>query len=137
MDLFVFSSVCNARSLDHQVFFLLFFFYKVRHVKQGKWLVPVFEKRFRWVRVFWQKSYPLRYICFFAWTRKCQRSFSFSQNQRLGKIWFLIYSPKFSRLIRMKESLDYNFSQISWKNNSWLLQVSVIRHVWTCQNDDK
>ena len=44
--LFIFPSVCNARSLCHQFFSI--FFHKVRQRKVKKFQILVFEKKFGW-----------------------------------------------------------------------------------------
>ena len=131
MALFMFSFVCNARSLDHQ--FFLFFLCKVSHPNVRIVMDPSFWKKLQIglacpkVRFleFWKKSYSFRYTSSLQYRSAKKKNFFFDvlQKQHVCKkcgSWVMVQKPQ----IRMQDSLSYNTSQKTWdmKLNSriWL-----------------
>ena len=104
MALFMFSFVCNARSLDHQ--FFLFFLCKVSHPNVRIVMDPSFWKKLQIglacpkVRFleFWKKSYSFRYTSSLQYRSAKKKYFfwRFTKTACLQKMWFLSYGPKTS-----------------------------------------
>ena len=147
---FLFPFAWNARSLDHQCF--LFFSMKFHIIKWEKWRIPIFANKFRGLGLeglkvpkirflgFWQKSYPFTYT-FLLQYEVPMFFFTFYQNNMFAIIWFLSYDPKTSecriftpQYLTKNWGIKLNFG--IWlevrESISWLLQVGMLRHAWTC-----
>ena len=136
--LFVFQFIC----------IFLFFPMKFHIIKQEKWRIPVFERKFRWVSYgglkkflgFQQKSYPFRYA-FLLQYKSANGFMAFCKNKMFVKNLVLeLWSKNLKtnqnggsfKLQCPTKNLRYNFGydQRSKKalNITWMLQVGVLSH---------
>ena len=136
LDLFAFLSVWNARSLDHQVFLNLFRWSYAAQSKKNDG--SPLRKKLRWARrapkirflCFQQKSYLLRYICFFALIRKCQWFFNFLQKQHVWEksgSWVMVEKPQGCNMLQRSWGMQLNFWMlvgIHESNKYWLVASS-------------
>ena len=130
--------------------FFLIFFHEVRHWKVRKWRIPVFGKKFMGsedskspkneVLEFYRKSYPLRYICFFASSWKCQWSFNFLQKQHVWEksgLWSKNLKANqnagFFTLEYLKNKLRYEVEFLDMTRGPWKQQIlfGYFKRMWS------